>query len=276
MSNNYQIFLISDSTGETLDRIFLSLKAQFKNIEYKVNSYSFTRTENQILKILDLAKNEPNPIILYTIVDNSLAKFLANNCYQKKIPFFGVLGSLILSFSKLFNQKASHEPSGQHVLNEEYYNRIEAIQFTMNHDDGNLLKDVEKSDIILLGVSRTSKTPTSIYLANKGYKTANIPLVNKSSIPEIIKKNPQKFCIVGLTTEAERLADIRKNRMNSLKENSNQDYTDLEKIRKEVEEAKNTFKKYNWPTIDVTRKSVEETAASIIKIHDIYLSKNIK
>ena len=276
MSNNYQIFLISDSTGETLDRIFLSLKAQFKNIEYKVNSYSFTRTENQILKILDLAKNEPNSIILYTIVDNSLAKFLANNCDQKKIPCFGVLGSLILSFSKLFNQKASHEPSGQHVLNEEYYNRIEAIQFTMNHDDGNLLKDVEKSDIILLGVSRTSKTPTSIYLANKGYKTANIPLVNKSSIPEIIKKNPQKFCIVGLTTEAERLADIRKNRMNSLKEKSNQDYTDLEKIRKEVEEAKNTFKKYNWPAIDVTRKSVEETAASIIKIHDIYLSKNIK
>ena len=276
MSNNYQIFLISDSTGETLDRIFLSLKAQFKNIEYKVNSYSFTRTENQILKILDLAKNEPNSIILYTIVDNNLAKFLANNCDQKKIPCFGVLGSLILSFSKLFNQKASHEPSGQHALNEEYYNRIEAIQFTMNHDDGNLLKDVEKSDIILLGVSRTSKTPTSIYLANKGYKTANIPLVNKSSIPETIKKNPQKFCIVGLTTEAERLADIRKNRMNSLKENSNQDYTDLEKIRKEVEEAKNTFKKYNWPTIDVTRKSVEETAASIIKIYDIYLSKNIK
>ena len=276
MSNNYQIFLISDSTGETLDRIFLSLKAQFKNIEYKVNSYSFTRTENQILKILDLAKNEPNSIILYTIVDNSLAKFLANNCDQKKIPCFGVLGSLILSFSKLFNQKASHEPSGQHALNEEYYNRIEAIQFTMNHDDGNLLKDVEKSDIILLGVSRTSKTPTSIYLANKGYKTANIPLINKNSIPETIKKNPQKFCIVGLTTEAERLADIRKNRMNSLKENSNQDYTDLEKIRKEVEEAKNTFKKYNWPTIDVTRKSVEETAASIIKIYDIYLSKNIK
>ena len=273
MSNTYQIFLISDSTGETLDRIFLSLKAQFKNIDYKVNSYSFTRTENQILKILDLAKSQPNSIILYTIVDNNLAKFLANNCDEKKIPCFGVLGSLILSFSKLFNQKASHEPSGQHVLNEEYYNRIEAIQFTMNHDDGNLLGDVEKSDIILLGVSRTSKTPTSIYLANKGYKTANIPLVNKNSIPEIIKKNPQSFCIVGLTTEAERLADVRKNRMNSLKEKNNKNYTDLEKIKKEVEEAKSTFKKYKWPTIDITRKSVEETAASIIKIHEIYISK---
>ena len=273
MSNTYQIFLISDSTGETLDRIFLSLKAQFKNIDYKVNSYSFTRTENQILKILDLAKKHSNSIILYTIVDNNLAKFLANNCNEKKIPCFGVLGSLILSFSKLFNQKASHEPSGQHVLNEEYYNRIEAIQFTMNHDDGNLLGDVEKSDIILLGVSRTSKTPTSIYLANKGYKTANIPLVNKNSIPEIIKKNPQNFCIIGLTTEAERLADIRKNRMNSLKEKNNKNYTDLEKIKKEVEEAKSTFKKYKWPTIDITRKSVEETAASIIKIHEIYINK---
>ena len=270
MANTYQIFLISDSTGETLDRIFLSLKAQFKNIDYKVNSYSFTRTENQIHKILDLAIKEKNSIILYTIVDNNLAKFLANTCDKKKIPCFGVLGSLILNFSKLFNQKASHEPSGQHALNDEYYDRIEAIQFTMNHDDGNLLNDVEKSDIILLGVSRTSKTPTSIYLANKGFKTANIPLVNKNSIPKNLKENPQNFCIIGLTTEAERLADVRKNRINSLKDKKNQDYTNLEKIKKEVEEAKNTFKKYKWPTIDVTRKSVEETAASIIKIYEIF------
>ena len=273
MSNIYQIYLISDSTGETLDRIFLSLKAQFANIEYKVNSYSFTRTENQISKILDIAIKEKNSIILYTIVDNNLAKFLANKCDEMKIPCFGVLGNLILNFSKLFNQKASHEPSGQHVLNEEYYNRIEAIQFTMNHDDGNLLNDISKSDIILLGVSRTSKTPTSIYLANKGFKTANIPLVNQSSIPEEIKANPQKFCVVGLTTEAERLVDIRKNRMNSLKETNNQDYTNLENIKKEVQEAKKLFQKYKWPTIDVTRKSVEETAASVIKIHEIFLSK---
>ena len=273
MINTYQIFLISDSTGETLERIFLSLKAQFKNIDYKVNSYSFTRTENQISKILDLAEKEKNSIILYTIVDNNLAKTLANACNKKKIPCFGVLGSLILSFSKLFNQRASHEPSGQHILNEEYYNRIEAIQYTMNHDDGNLLNDAEKSDIILLGVSRTSKTPTSIYLANKGYRTANIPLVNKNSLPEFLKKNPETFCVVGLTTEAERLVDIRKNRINSLKDNKNKDYTDLEKIKKEVNDAKNTFRKYRWPIIDVTRKSVEETAASIIKIHKIFSNK---
>jgi regulator of PEP synthase PpsR (kinase-PPPase family) len=275
MSNTYQIYLISDSTGETLDRIFLALKAQFKNIEYKVHSYSFTRTENQILKILDDAKEKENSVILYTIVDNNLAKYLANVSDKKKIPCFGVLGNLILNFSKILNQKASHEPSGQHVLNEEYYDRIEAIQFTMSHDDGNLLNDVEKSDIILVGVSRTSKTPTSIYLANKGFKTSNIPLVNENSLPKKLRENPQVTCVVGLNTEPERLVDLRKNRMNSLKEIENTKYTSIGNIKKEIGEAKKTFRKYRWPSIDVTRKSVEETAASIIKIHEIYLN-NVK
>jgi len=275
MSNTYQIYLISDSTGETLDRIFLALKAQFKNIEYKVHSYSFTRTENQILKILENAKKNKNSVILYTIVDNNLAKYLGNVSDKKKIPCFGVLGNLILNFSKILNQKASHEPSGQHVLNEEYYDRIEAIQFTMNHDDGNLVNDIEKSDIILVGVSRTSKTPTSIYLANKGFKTSNIPLVNENSLPKILRENPQLTCVIGLNTEPERLADIRKNRMNSLRETENKKYVNLDNIKNEILEAKKTFQKYKWPSIDVTRKSVEETAASIIKIHEIYLN-NVK
>ena len=275
MSNKYQIYLISDSTGETLDRIFLALKAQFKNVEYKVNSYSFTRTENQILKILDDAKKKENPVILYTIVDNNLAKYLANVSVKKKIPCFGVLGNLILNFSKILNQQASHEPSGQHALNEEYYERIEAIQFTMNHDDGNLTEEIEKSDIVLIGVSRTSKTPTSIYLANKGFKTSNIPLVNENSLPKKLKDNPKLTCVIGLNTEPERLADIRKNRMNSLRETENKKYVSLDNIKNEIIEAKKTFQKYKWPSIDVTRKSVEETAASIIKIHEIYLN-NVK
>tara|TARA_B100001175_G_scaffold314545_1_gene324138 strand:+ start:338 stop:1165 length:828 start_codon:yes stop_codon:yes gene_type:complete len=271
MSNTYHIYLISDSTGETLDRIFLSLKAQFLHTEYKVHSYSFTRTENQILKILSDAQNSKNSIILYTIVDNNLAKYLANVSDDKKIPCFGVLGNLILNFSKILNQKATHEPSGQHILNDEYYERIEAIQFTMNHDDGNLINEVEKSDIILVGVSRTSKTPTAIYLANRGFKTSNIPLINENSLPQKLKNNPKLSCVVGLSTEPERLVDLRKNRMNSLKETENTQYTNLENIKKEVLNAKKTFQKYKWPQIDVTRKSVEETAASIIKIHEIYL-----
>ncbi|XOJ73232.1 pyruvate, water dikinase regulatory protein [Candidatus Pelagibacter sp. Uisw_114] len=269
MSNTYQIYLISDSTGETLDRVFLAIKAQFKNIEYDVKSYFFTRTENQVSKIMEEAKKNDNAIILYTIVDTSLAKFLANKGDEKKIPCFSVLGNLIMNFSKLLNQKASHVPSGQHALNEEYYERIEAIQFTMAHDDGNLVGDIGKADLILLGVSRTSKTPTSIYLANKGYKTLNIPLVNEQSIPESLKKNPKLSCVVGLTTEPQRLVDIRKNRMNALKEKENTNYTNISKIEKEINEAKKTFTKYQWPIIDVTRKSVEETAASIIKIYEI-------
>ena len=189
---------------------------------------------------------------------------------KKKIPCFGVLGDLILSFSKLLNQKASHQPSGQYALNDEYYKRIEAIQFTMNHDDGNLIQEIKKSDIILLGVSRTSKTPTSIYLANKGFKTSNIPIINENSIPLILRENPKISCVIGLNTEPERLVDLRKNRMSSLKETENKSYTDLNRIKKEIDEAKNTFRKYKWQTIDVTRKSVEETAASVIKIYEIY------
>ena len=274
MNNLYQIYLISDATGETLDRIFIAIKAQFKNIDYKIHTFSFTRTANQILKILESAEKNKNAIILYSIVDSALAKYLAKTSDEKKIPCFGVLGDLILSFSKLLNQKASHQPSGQYAMDEEYYERIEAIQFTMNHDDGNLIKEIQKSDIILLGVSRTSKTPTSIFLANKGYKTSNIPLVNDKSLPEALKENPQLACVVGLNTEPERLVEIRKNRLNSLKENTNKQYTDLNLVKKEVEAARNTFKKYKWPTIDVTRKSVEETAASIIKIYEIY-KKNV-
>ena len=144
----------------------------------------------------------------------------------------------------------------------------------MDHDDGHSVNNIEKSDIILLGVSRTSKTPTSIYLANKGFRTSNIPLVDENSVPELLKKKPKITCVVGLTIEPERLADVRKNRLNILKETESIDYTSLGKIKEEIEEAKKTFRKYQWPTIDMTRKSVEETAASIIKIHEIYKNDN--
>ena len=269
MANIYQIYLISDSTGETLDRIFLALKAQFNNFHYKTNHFSFTRTENQITKILENCKKQNKKIILYTIVDDKLGKFLNEESKKNNIPCFGVLGDLIESFSKLLKKNSLNLPSRQHVLNDEYYKKIDAIQFTMNHDDGNSIKDIEKSDIILIGVSRTSKTPTSIYLANKGFKVSNIPIVNKDSIPENLKKNKLKKCIIGLIAEPGRLAEIRKNRMANLKETGNQKYANIQKIKNEVDNSKNTFQKFKWPTIDVSRKSVEETAASVIKIYEI-------
>ena len=149
-----------------------------------------------------------------------------------------------MKFSDTLNQEATHKPSGQHILNKEYYDRIEAIQFTMNHDDGNKTDDIEKSDIILLGVSRTSKTPTSIYLANRGYKTINIPLISNRDIPEELKKTNSKSCVVGLYADPERITDVRRNRAAMMNEKNLPNYTDLESIKKEVEDSKKLFKKH--------------------------------
>jgi|TARA_B110000444_G_scaffold227447_1_gene232612 regulator of PEP synthase PpsR (kinase-PPPase family) len=269
MGHKYQIYLISDSTGETLDRIFLALKSQFENFNYDKKEFVFVRTEKQIDKIIDECEKKENVIILYTVVETKLAKYLSQACEQKKLPCFGILGNLILNFSKLLNQKATHIPSAQHVLDEDYYKRIEAIQFTMAHDDGMKTDDIKSADIILLGVSRTSKTPTSIYLANRGYKTLNIPLVGNQEIPTLLKEEFSKFCVIGLVVEASRLSDIRTNRLELMKEATIPNYSNLEFVQKELNESKKLFNKYNWPIIDVTRKSVEETAASVIRILEI-------
>ena len=273
MNEKYNVYLISDSTGETFDRIFLSLQSQFKNFEYEKKEYFFVRTQQQVDKIINDGIKGSSPIILYTIVETKLAKYLSKRCEETNIPCFGVLGNLILAFSKLLNQKAIHKPSAQHVLDEDYYKRIEAIQFTMSHDDGKKTEDLSNSDVVLLGVSRTSKTPTSIYLANRGYKTTNIPLVPNQEIPEILKSTKLNSCVIGLFADPDRLSDIRRNRIALMKESRSSNYTDIVSIKKEVENSKTLFKKYNWPTIDVTRKSVEETAASILKIHDIFSQK---
>jgi regulator of PEP synthase PpsR (kinase-PPPase family) len=183
MNEKYNVYLVSDSTGETLDRIFLSLKSQFSNFEYQKKEFAFVRTEQQIDKIIKECNQIKNCLILYTIVETKLAKYISLKSGENNVPCFGILGNLILSFSKLLNQKAIHKPSAQHVLDDDYYKRIEAIQFTMTHDDGKKLDDINSADVILLGVSRTSKTPTSIYLANRGYKTVNVPLVPNQKIP---------------------------------------------------------------------------------------------
>ena len=170
MNKIYQVYQVSDSTGETLDRIFLAIKAQFSNFECKTIHYSFTRTENQIDKIISQSKKEENIIILYTIVDNNLSDYIKSETKKNNIVSFEVLGSLISDFSKLLKKEANRKPSGQHALDEEYYKRIEAVQFTIAHDDGKIINDLEKSDVVLVGISRTSKTPTSVYLANRGYE----------------------------------------------------------------------------------------------------------
>jgi regulator of PEP synthase PpsR (kinase-PPPase family) len=272
MNEKYNVYLVSDSTGETLDRIFLSLKSQFSNFEYEKKEFAFVRTEQQIDKIIKECEKIENPLILYTIVETKLAKYISIKSEKNSVPCFGILGNLILSFSKLLNQKAIHKPSAQHVLDDDYYKRIEAIQYTMAHDDGKKVDDINDADVILLGVSRTSKTPTSIYLANRGYKTVNVPLILEQKIPEGLSSN-NKSCIIGLVADPERLADIRRNRVAIMKDHKLKDYTDLTFIKDEVENSKKLFKKNNWPIIDVTRRSVEETAASILKIIEIKKNK---
>ena len=273
MNKLYQVYQVSDSTGETLDRIFLAIKAQFSNFNCKTVHYSFTRTKNQIDKIIFQSKKEKNIIILYTIVDNNLSKYMDEQTKKNNIPAFEALGGLISNFSKLLKQEASRKPSGQHVLDEEYYKRIEAVQFTMSHDDGKIISDLDKSDAVLVGISRTSKTPTSIYLANRGYKVANIPIISDKNIPDELIETSKKTCVIGLVCDPARLSDVRRNRIQSMNEDRPGDYTNEDKILNELENSKKFFKKYNWPMIDVTRKSVEETAASIIKILDILNSK---
>ena len=234
--------------------------------------FAFVRTEQQIDKIIKECIKLENSLILYTIVETKLAKYISSQSEKNKVPCFGILGNLILSFSKLLNQKAIHKPSAQHVLDDDYYKRMEAIQYTMSHDDGKKVDDISSADVILLGVSRTSKTPTSIYLENRGYKTLNIPLFQYQKITEelITNKTP---CIVGLTADPDRLADIRRNRVAIMRDHKLKEYTDLDHIKKEVNDSKTLFKKNNWPIIDVTRKSVEETAASILKIIEIKKNK---
>ena len=273
MNKVYQVYQVSDSTGETLDRIFIALKAQFTSFECKTIHYSFTRTKNQIDKIISKSKSEKNVIILYTIVDKELSKYLVEETKKNNIPSFEVLGNLITDFSKLLKQEATRIPSGQHALDKEYYKRIEAVQFTMSHDDGKIVNDLNKSDVILVGVSRTSKTPTSMYLANRGYKVSNIPIIPNKNLPEALIESCKKTFVVGLVCDTNRLLDVRRNRIHSMHEDRPGDYTNEEEILKELENSKKLFRKFNWPIIDVTRKSVEETAASIIKILDILNSK---
>ena len=273
MNKVYQVYQVSDSTGETLDRIFTALKAQFPDFESKTIHYSFTRTKNQIDKIISNSKSEKNIIILYTIVDNNLAKYIAAETKKNNIPSFEVLGNLISDFSKLLKQEAIRKPSGQHALDKEYYDRIEAVQFTMAHDDGKKVSDLSESDVILVGISRTSKTPTSIYLANRGYKVSNIPIIPNKNLPESLFESSQKTFVVGLICDVSRLLDVRRNRIHSMHEDRPGEYVNEQGIINELESSKKLFQKHNWPVIDVTRKSVEETAASIIKIFDILNSK---
>ncbi len=259
------IHLISDSTGETLGAISRAVMSQFKNVEYEEYMWSLVRTKSKILDSIEKIKKYPG-IVLYTILNQELLDLLLLECKKEKIMCIPALDSIITSFSKYIGQNIINKPGRQYVLDKDYFNRIEAINFTINHDDGRRVNELENAEIILVGPSRTSKSPTCVYLSHRGYKAANIPFIDGVEMPDIINKL-KKTLIIGLTINSESLINIRKSRIRLLNQEikDNNEYINYENVDKEIKEAKKLYLKNNWPIIDVSKKSIEETAAAIIQ-----------
>ncbi len=272
LNNNPHIYLISDSTGETVSIVARSVYARFENINFEESRWALIRTNKQIDNIIKIVKEEPG-MILYTMINRKLEEYLQRKCLEINIDAHPILDSTIRALKEGFELKTKNQqiPGKQHSLSDDYFNRIEALQFAIANDDGQV-KEQNKADIILFGVSRTSKTPTSIYLANKGIKVANIPFVlNQRPDLSNISKNT---LVVGLFASPSRLQQIRISRLNSLKEKNKTEYVDIEFLEKEIKEAKKICTKNNWVTIDVTKKSIEEVAATVLEYFKIFKSKN--
>ncbi len=264
------LHLISDSTGETLSSVARAALSQFENVESNDFIWPLVRTKSQINRIIESITQNPG-LVMYTILQDDLVDALIKHCNKLRIPHISVLSDIVQKFSSYLNMSVSNVIGRQHLLDEEYYSRVEAINYTMTHDDGQSDWNLDEADIILIGVSRTSKTPTSIYLSCRGYKTANIPFVSIDTMPKNLEENKNSL-IVGLTINPEKLINIRSIRMNSLGHEAKTDYINIESVKKELSESRKLFAKLKCPVIDVTNRSVEETSARIIQFHQ---SKNI-
>ena len=260
------LHLLSDSTGETLEMIAKAALAQFDSVDVVRHFWPMVRSRAHLERIIPELSASPG-LVLYTLVNADTRKRLEECCRQMSLPAVDALDSVTEALEAQLGQEAQGRPGRQHQMDDAYFDRVEAIQFTIAHDDGIAYEDWEEADILLAGVSRSSKTPTSIYLANRGYKVANIPLVVESPPPPALYdlRNPT---VIGLTTAPERLVQIRRNRLLTLNEREQTDYIDNEQVKKEVQFARRLFSDNNWPVIDVTRRSIEETAAAIIRIHN--------
>ncbi len=260
----FHLHLLSDSTGETLDAVAKAALAQFKDAEPIKHLWPMVRNARQMSRILEDIEKKPG-LVMFTLVNEDIRDVLIQRCAQLNMPFIPVMDSIITSLGKFLGEKAEAKPGRQHALNQEYFQRIDAMHYTMAHDDGQAPKNLSQADVILLGVSRTSKTPTCIYLANRGIKAANIPIVPNCPLPEELFQLKNTL-IVGLFTSPERLVQIRKNRLISMKEKTDTDYANIDQVMEEVKFARRLYAEHNWPVIDVTRRSIEESAAAIINL----------
>jgi hypothetical protein len=258
------LHLLSDSTGETLDNIAKAALAQYDGVETIRHFWPMVRSEAHLERILEEIAQNPG-LVLFTLVNPATRRSLETRCRALALPAVAPLDTVNDALSGLLGQQAKARPGRQHTLDAAYFARVDAIQFTIAHDDGIASEDWEEADIVLAGVSRSSKTPTSIYLANRGYKTANIPIVVESP-PPVSLFSLKRPLIVGLTTSADRLIQVRRNRLLSLHQSPSTAYVDQESVTKEVAWARRMFADNDWPVIDVTRRSIEETAAAIIAL----------
>ena len=258
------LHLLSDSTGETLENIAKAGLAQFEGVETIKHFWPMVRSQGHLDRILLEIAQRPG-LVIFTLVNNDIRKRLESRCHALGLPSVSALDPVIDALSQLLGQEALARPGRQHILDAAYYARVEAIQYTIAHDDGIASDDWEEADIILTGVSRSSKTPTAIYLANRGYKVANVPLVIESPPPQSLYSlvNP---LIVGLTTSPDRLIQIRRNRLLTLNQSPETSYVDQDSVQREIAYARRMFADNGWPVIDVTRRSIEETAAAIINL----------
>jgi [pyruvate, water dikinase]-phosphate phosphotransferase / [pyruvate, water dikinase] kinase len=258
------IYLISDSTGETVTSVARSALAHFEDIVIEEHLWSLLRTKGQIEELSNYLVKEPG-IVMYTMVDKKLEKLLKEVCIRLNVPCVSALARVVSDLSSCLDLKKNVRPGSQHELSENYFSRIEAVNFAITHDDGQSTWDLGEADIILVGVSRTSKSPTCIYLAYRGYRTANVPFISGCSLPDSLYA-AKKPLIVGLTIGADTLVQIRKNRLLALHESNDTNYVDYFSVKVEIADAKKIFMSNNWPIIDVTKRSVEETSASIIQL----------
>lgn len=265
VKKSINLHLISDSTGETLSSVSRAVLSQFEGVESNDFIWPLIRTKSQIEKVKESITKNPG-IVLYTIMDDELIENLQSHCYQLQIPCIAVLSRIINEFSNYLGMDISHAIGRQHLLDSGYFSKVEAINYTIAHDDGQVAWDLYDADIIIIGVSRTSKSPTSVYLSCRGYKTANIPFVDIKTIPENIY-DLKKPLIVGLTINPEKLIQIRQTRLLSIGQEANTDYIDIDAVKNEITESRKLFAKLNCPVIDVTKRSVEETAAKIIQLY---------
>jgi hypothetical protein len=260
----FHVHLVSDATGETLNAIARAALAQFDGVRVNEHFYALVRSARQLSRAIEHIREAPG-LVFFTLVNPELRKELASACAAINVPIYDVLEAPIAAMRQFLGAAETHRPGGQHDLDQRYNERIEALNFTIAHDDGQMLEGLDNAEVVLVGASRTSKTPTCVYLAIRGVRAANVPLVPGAPVPRELL-NATKPLIVGLWASPDRLTQVRRNRLNTLGELRDTSYVDLEAVRSEVTATRKLFETREWPVIDVSRRSVEETAASVMNL----------